>query len=82
MEGQAQPKLELCLERTGDPPYESGIICEPGTIVRFVVKSFYRAALRNPTLFTNYPRPGRGFDRQRFSALERFVLFPPSSFPF
>lgn len=75
MEETASPTLELVLDRSGDPPFESGIICEPGTTVRVVIKAHYRTALKNPTLYTNYPKPGKDFDRLRFFTADRYVAF-------
>lgn len=77
MEETGQPTLELVLDRTGDPPFESGVICEPGTTLRVVIKAHYRIALKNPTLYTNYPKPGKSFDRLRFFAVERYVAYWP-----
>lgn len=74
MEESGRPTLELVLDRSGDPPFESGIICEPGTTVRVVIKAHYRTALKNPQLYTNYPRPGKAFDRMRFSPIDRYAL--------
>lgn len=62
--------LELCLDRTGDAPYEAAVFCEPGAMVRFVVKAHYRIALRSPVLHTNYPKAGKAFDRSKFLPIE------------
>jgi hypothetical protein len=73
MEVSGNPIIELCLDRTGDAPFESGVICEPGSTVRIVIKAHYRIALKNPVLYTNFPRPGRLFDRLKFSPVDRCV---------
>jgi glycogen debranching enzyme len=60
--------------RAGDASFAAGVVCEPGSTVRFVLQSDFRIATRSPVFYTNYPKQGIPFDRSKF--------FPVESQPF
>ena len=80
MEATGQHILQVDFTRAGDASFAAGVVCEPGSTVRFVLQSDFRIATRSPVFYTNYPKQGIPFDRSKFFPVERYVFNDHFSF--